>query len=105
MDKRVKIDYELENVTGYNYIAYSLYKKVGNSYVRTNVYISRSTTFFKNMHLEVNAAPSADNELVYGGEYQLIISAYGEYSADGETREINLGSKTTSFEIPNYKEL
>ena len=104
MDKRVKIDYELENVTGYNYIAYGLYKKVGNSYVRTNVYISRSTTFFKNMHLEVNAAPSADNELVYGGEYQLIISAYGEYSADGETREINLGSKTTSFEIPNYKE-
>lgn len=100
-DKKVNIDYELENVTGYNYISYELYKKVGSNYQKVNVSIPNSTIFFKNMHLEISAAPTNNNQIVYGGQYKMVIKSFGEYTSNGHTYELNLGENETEFTIPN----
>ena len=104
-DKKVTIDYNLENVTGYNYIAYTLYKKNGNVYDKVNsINIPRSTSFFRSMHIELSAAPSITNELVYGGSYRINIAAYGEFNNGGSSSEIALGSSMVSFEIPESED-
>ena len=102
-NKKVNLDYELENVTGYNYISYELYKKVGNNYQRVNINIPNSTNFFKNMHIEISATPSNSNEIVYGGQYKIVIKSFGEYTSNGQTNELNLGESEKEFTIPNYE--
>ena len=102
-NKKVSINYELENVTGYNYITYELYKKVNNNYEKVNINIPNSTNFFKNMHIDINATPSSNNEIVYGGQYKIVIKSFGEYTSNGVTNELNLGESEHEFTIPNYK--
>ena len=102
-DKRLSIDYELENVLGFNYIKYTLYKKTQNGYEEVDINIPNATNFFKNMHLQVNASPNANNEIVYGGEYMLNIKAYGEYTLNGQQIELKLGDNDTMFTIDDYE--
>ena len=103
-DKKLSIDYELENVIGFNYIKYELYKQTSNGYERVNINIPNSTNFFKEMHLEISASPSLANEIVYSGKYRLVISAYGEYTSNGEVHGLSLGSNSKNFEVPKYEQ-
>lgn len=98
-NKRVSVNYELENVMGYDYIQYTVYRDTGNGFENLNLGISNVTNFFKNMHLDISANPSPSNPFVYGGRYKINIKAFGSYILNGERIELSLGEKDAIFTI------
>lgn len=100
LNKELQIKYNLDVIYGYDHIEYTLQKKVGDSYVDTNVVIPDATTFFTAMTLSIDAAPGRNLEIVYGGSYRIIIKPVGYYEdEDGVRRELDLGTVSHDFTL------
>lgn len=103
-DKRLLINYNLENVNGYDRIEYKLYKKVNDSYRDTGISIPNSTVFFNAMQVNLPIILDANNQIQYGGEYMINIKPIANYVENGVSRELDLGSKSIEFRLEDYVE-
>lgn len=100
LNKYLQIKYNLDVIYGYDHIEYVLQKKVNDTYVDTEITIPDVSTFFTEMTLEIDASPGKNPEIVYGGEYKIIIKPVGYYeNENGEKLELDLGTVSHTFTI------
>ena len=100
VNKNLQIKYNLDVIYGYDHIEYVLQKKVNDTYVDTEITIPDVSTFFTEMTLEIDASPGKNPEIVYGGEYKIIIKPVGYYEDEnGEKLELDLGTVSHTFTI------
>ncbi len=101
--KTLNIDYSLENVSGFNYIEYTIYKFENDEYVLSDISLPNSTAFFKKMHLSLDAAPGRNKDLTYGGRYKIKMRPVGIYTLDDEEFELELGTVEQEFVVMDYE--
>lgn len=103
-DKKLKFDYTLDNIQGYDYIAYEIYELIDEEYQKVNVEIPNSVAFFTNMSFTVDATPGNEAGFAYGKKYRLDISPIGHYTDDEGTKELDLGKTSFVFTLDDFEE-
>ena len=103
-DKKLLINYNLENVSGYERIEYRLYKKVNGVYNETGIIIPNSEVFFNAMQVALPITLNEENQIQYGSEYMINITPIANYVENGVSRELDLGSKSIEFRTDDYVE-
>lgn len=103
-DKKIRFDYTLESIHGYDYIEYKIYEKQGEEYKLVDIDIPNSIAFFTNMTFSVDASAGNKYGFTYGKTYKLVIDPVGHYEEDGVTKKISLGSKSHEFTLKDYEE-
>ena len=102
--KKIKFNYTLESIYGYDHIEYSLFEFVNEEFVPVEIDIPQASIFFNNMGFEINANPGNVYEFSYGKTYKIVISPIGSYISNGEEKEVDLGTKEHVFTLDEFIE-
>lgn len=102
-DKKVNITYTLQNIQGYDRIDYKIYELIDDKYVLKDIEIPSETFFKKQMTLQLDANPNNEFGFSFGKTYKIEIIPMSHYVYEGETVEIDLGSKSGEFTLKNYE--
>lgn len=103
-NKKIKFDYTLDNIQGYDYIAYEIFELIDGEYQKVNIEIPSSVAFFTNMSFQVDATPGNEAGFAYGKQYRLDISPIGHYTDDEGTKELDLGKTSFEFTLDDFEE-
>ena len=104
-NKKIRFDYTLESVHGYDYIKYEIYEKINGEYRLVNINIPNSVAFFTNMTFSIDASPGNEYGFAYGKNYRIDITPIGHYEDEnGNNVEINLGTKSQEFTLKDFEE-
>ena len=103
-DKRLEINYNIQNTIGYDYIKYTLYKLTDEGYQKIDVDIPDSKVFMNKMKVEISASPSESANISYGGSYKLQMDIYSNYLVDGVSTSVLIETDEEEFTLGEYEE-
>ncbi len=103
-DKRLEINYNIQNTIGYDYIKYTLYKLTDDGYQIIDVDIPDSKVFMNKMKVEISASPSESANISYGGSYKLQMDIYSNYLVDGVSTSVLIETDEEEFTLGEYEE-
>lgn len=104
-DKKILINYTLENIVGFKYIKYNLYEYNQGEFELMDIEIPNSNFFDYNMSVEpLDASPGNAYGFSYGKTYKIEIIPIGVYTLNGKDIEIDLGTKSHVFTLTDAEE-
>ncbi len=101
-NKTIDITYNLDKIMGYKKIAYKIekYNEVTKLYEETGIKISNDVLFKNEMTKKIVCNPTgADTKIIFGKKYKIIIAPLTEYTYNGTTTTLDLGTKEYEFEL------
>ena len=102
--KKIKFNYTLESIYGYDHIEYKLYEFIDEEFVPLQIDIPQASIFFNNMTFDIDAQPGNEYGFSYGKTYKIVISPIGSYMSEGEEKEVDLGTKEHVFTLAEFVE-
>lgn len=105
-DKKLNISYSIDTIIGFDYIEYEFYKynQEQSQFEKLDINIENSTKFSSTMEVNIDATPSENNEITYGGKYKIVITPKGEYNVNDNKEIYELGRKEYQFTISDFVE-